>query len=37
MGDPEGALTHVLNAINKEEGVCMIVENYMLKINLKII
>jgi hypothetical protein len=26
MGDPQGALTHVLNALNKEEGVCMIVE-----------
>ena len=28
MGDPQGALTHVLDAINKEEGVCMIVEPY---------
>jgi hypothetical protein len=28
MGDPQGALTHVLNAINKEEGICMIVEPY---------
>jgi ubiquinone/menaquinone biosynthesis C-methylase UbiE len=28
MGDPQSALTHVLNAINKEEGVCMIVEPY---------
>jgi hypothetical protein len=28
MGDPQGALTHVLKTINKEEGVCMIVEPY---------
>ncbi|HET7642778.1 MAG TPA: class I SAM-dependent methyltransferase [Nitrososphaeraceae archaeon] len=28
MGDPHGALTYVLSAINKEEGVCMIVEPY---------
>lgn len=28
MGDPNGALTHVLSAINKEEGVGMIVEPY---------
>ena len=28
MGDPQGALTHVLNVINKEDGVCMVVEPY---------
>ena len=28
MGDPHGALSHVLSVINKEEGVCMIVEPY---------
>ena len=28
MGDPQGALTHVLDAINKEGGTCMIVEPY---------
>ena len=28
MGDPKGALTHVLDTINKENGVCMIVEPY---------
>ncbi|MGI9011818.1 MAG: class I SAM-dependent methyltransferase [Nitrososphaeraceae archaeon] len=28
MGDPQDALTHVLNAIDKEAGVCMIVEPY---------
>ncbi|HVP82822.1 MAG TPA: methyltransferase domain-containing protein [Nitrososphaeraceae archaeon] len=28
MGDPQGALAHILDAINKDEGVCMIVEPY---------
>ena len=28
MGDPQGALTHVRDAINKEKGVCMIVEPF---------